>query len=270
MFKKYSIFIVVLFILSLTFIVTSSVLAKSDKKQDVEIDGVLPEEEGVYNIKDHPNMKLRVFVYRVKSKPNPTPTLACSLPDTNSNAIVNGAGWKLPATWTYRLNTSSVPSSVGSINLPLIASNAYGVWQNVAEGQVSFIKGSDTTVNKAQYDGQNIITWGRASGSSLAVSYIWYSSGIATEVDTIMNNRFSWKWSNPDTWTTTPAGTTCAYQGVYDAQNILTHELGHTMGLDDEYTDDFQDNTMYGYGSTTETKKDSLTAGDILGIQNLY
>lgn len=269
MFKKYLILVFILIVLSLFFSVGST-LAKSDKKQEVEINGVLPEEEGVYDIKDHPNMKLRVFVYRAKPNPNPNPTLICSLPDTNSSAEVKGAGWKLPVTWTYRLNLSSVPISVGSANLYLISSKAYGFWQNVAGGKVTFSRGSDTNVNKAQYDRQNIITWGRASGSALAVSYIWYSSGIATEVDTIMNNKFTWAWSNPNTWTTTPTGSTCAYQGVYDAQNILTHELGHTMGLDDEYTNDFQNNTMYGYGSTTETKKDSLTNGDILGIQNLY
>jgi len=269
MFKKYSIFIFILFVLVLT-CVANLATAKSDKKQEVEINGVLPEEEGIYNIKDHPNVKLRVFVYRAKPNPTPTPTLVCSLADTNSSAEVKDAGWKLPATWTYRLNLSSVPVSVGSANLSLIASKAYGAWQNVAGGKVIFSRGSNINVNKAQYDRQNIITWGRAPGSALAVSYIWYSSGIATEVDTIMNNKFTWAWSNSDTWTTTPAGTTCAYQGVYDAQNILTHELGHTMGLDDEYTNDFQNNTMYGYGSTTETKKDSLTSGDILGIQNLY
>jgi hypothetical protein len=177
----------------------------------------------------------------------------------------------LPKTWTYRLNPSSVPSSVGSSYLPTIASNAYGVWLKAISNKVTISRGSNTTVNKARFDGQNIIAWGRAPSSALAVSYIWYypSTGLAAEVDTIMNQNFAWAWSNPSSWQTNP-GTTCAYQNVYDAQDILTHELGHTMGLDDVYTDSFANNTMYGYGSKTETKKDTLTTGDKAGVSVLY
>ena len=82
-----------------------------------------------------------------------------------------------------------------------------------------------------------------------------------------MNRRTSWGWSDPSDW---PDGQTCALDGVYDAQNILTHELGHTMGLDDHYDAPYENNTMYGYGSRTETKKNTLTTGDITGVSKLY
>ena len=130
-------------------------------------------------------------------------------------------------------------------------------------------RGADTSTNKAQLDGQNIITWGRTSGTALAVSYIWYNSatGELVEVDTIMNQKFTWFWSNPINW---PIGQTCAYSGVYDAQNILTHELGHTIGLNDEYENSHTHNTMYGYGSKNETKKNTLTTGDKNSALILY
>ena len=51
---------------------------------------------------------------------------------------------------------------------------------------------------------------------------------------------------------------------------LLTHELGHSMGLNDEYDTTYVDNTMFGYGSMTETKKDTLTTGDIIGVKSLY
>ena len=82
-----------------------------------------------------------------------------------------------------------------------------------------------------------------------------------------MNKRFNWYWSDPSSW---PAGQICAYEGVYDAQNILTHELGHTIGLDDEYESSYINNTMYGYGSKGETKKNTLTTGDKNGALTLY
>jgi len=242
-----------------------------DKEVDLNANVDLPQEEGIYKIKGRPDLKMQVFVYRAKPTPSPTLALSCNLPDSDSSEVVAGAGWKLPSAWVYRLNTGSVPSSVGSQNLPTIADNSYGVWKSAISNKVSITRGPNTSVDKARRDGQNIIAWGKAPASALAVSYILYypSTGLAAEVDTIMNQNFAWAWSNPVSWKT-QQGTTCAYKNVYDAQDILTHELGHTMGLDDEYTDSFANNTMYGYGSKTETKKDTLTSGDKAGVSALY
>ncbi len=253
----------------------------------------LPEQAGVYNVSGNPHLKLRVFTHPAnnqnygkadnldkggsKNKPLPTPpTKVCQNTDTvdlPSTTIVDGAGWKLPATWTYYLNLNSVPTTVGSNNLASIAKNAYASWLAVpaVDQKVIIIPGGDTTVSKAQRDNKNIVAWGKAPGNALAISYIWYNTStfpaIATEVDTIMNVKFSWYWSDPSSWST---GKTCAYSGVYDAQNIMTHEFGHTFGLDDEYTDAYINNTMYGYGSTGETNKNTLTDGDKTGVANLY
>ncbi|HPI67362.1 MAG TPA: matrixin family metalloprotease [bacterium] len=228
---------------------------------------ILPEEEGIYNIPGRPDLKLRVFVYHGKPdkpvKPTPTePSLICPVADPDSNATVEGAGWVLPSSWTYRLNSNSVPTTVGSDNLANITISAFDEWLEAINNKVKVVRGADTTMAKAQLDGQNIITWGRASGNALAVTYIWYNNqGVATEIDTIMNKSFTWYWSNNQS---------CAYEGVYDAQNILTHELGHTFGLDDHYTSEYINNTMYGYGAKTETKKNTLTVGDRTGVASLY
>lgn len=55
-----------------------------------------------------------------------------------------------------------------------------------------------------------------------------------------------------------------------DFENIATHELGHSVGLDDLYEDKCSEQTMYGYADDGETKKRNLEAGDITGIQKLY
>ncbi|MBA7689098.1 hypothetical protein ES703_97593 [subsurface metagenome] len=55
-----------------------------------------------------------------------------------------------------------------------------------------------------------------------------------------------------------------------DFGNIATHELGHAVGLDDLYTSKCSEMTMYGYASYGETKKRTLEAGDITGVQKLY
>ena len=58
--------------------------------------------------------------------------------------------------------------------------------------------------------------------------------------------------------------------GKMDFKNIATHELGHSVGLDDLYNSKCSEQTMYGYAINGETKKRSLEAGDITGIQTLY
>ena len=58
--------------------------------------------------------------------------------------------------------------------------------------------------------------------------------------------------------------------GKMDLDNIVTHELGHSVGLGDLYESTCGEQTMYGYASTGETKKQTLEAGDIAGIVSLY
>ena len=58
--------------------------------------------------------------------------------------------------------------------------------------------------------------------------------------------------------------------GKMDFENIATHELGHSVGLDDLYTDICSEQTMYGYADYGETKKRTLEDGDINGISKLY
>ncbi len=224
----------------------------------------IPEQNGTYNDPDHPGIKVRVFVHNARpgKPPAPSPTLQCGLSDPGSDSVVAAAGWHLSPTFTYNLNVSSVPSSVGSSNLSTIAKNGFDAWRSATGNNVNFVQGSDTIANKQAYDGQNIVAWGRTSGTALAVTYIRYdSSASVVDVDTIMNQKFPWMWSNQSN---------CAYTNVYDAQDILTHEQGHWVGLDDEYDANFQNNTMYGYGSTGEVKKDSLTTGDITGAAAIY
>lgn len=223
----------------------------------------IPEQNGTYDDPDHPRVKVRVFVHPERPTKDESAALVCDLADPDSVAVVGGAGWKLPSSWTYNLNPSSVPSAVGGSNLPTIAGNGFADWTTAANNNITFIKGSDTTISRQAYDGKNTIAWGRTSGSALGVTYVRYyaSTGQVVDVDTIMNKKFPWRWSNSNV---------CAESTAYDAENILTHELGHWIGMDDEYDTAYQHNTMYGYGSKSEVKKNTLTTGDTTGAAAIY
>ncbi len=254
------------------------VQAKQDKSKDnkkIDEEYIIPEENGIYNVPGHPEMKVKVFVHKAKGGKKPKPTSppvdenpVCGLQnDDSSNAFVGTTGWKLPSNWTYTLNLASVPSSVGSENLKAIVERSFDAW-STASG-VNFSETTDTTnINRARYDGKNIIAWGRTSASALAITYTTYyvNSGIVVDVDTIMNKRYPWSWTDQ----LISSNLNCAYANSYDAQNIMTHELGHWMGLNDYYESVYANHTMYGYGSKSEVKKNTLTEGDKDGIYDIY
>lgn len=228
----------------------------------------IPERNGVYDVPGRPDLKVRVFVHGnpgrgggPKQSPTPQPDpgpITCE-DDIDSQSVVGKTGWHLPNNWTYNLNLSSVPNS--QIDLNTISQTAFSKWQAASSNKISFTKQGVTNADKQSLDGQNIIAWGRTQGTALAVTYTWYytASGVVAETDTIFNKKFNWGW-----------GDTQCLEGVYDAQDILTHELGHWMGLDDEYSSNFTENTMYGYGSPAEIKKDTLTTGDKAGVTAIY
>ncbi len=56
--------------------------------------------------------------------------------------------------------------------------------------------------------------------------------------------------------------------GYYDLQNVLTHELGHWFGLDEDYDD--ASATMYAYVDPGETTKRDLAPRDIQRTNELY
>lgn len=249
--------------LSSLFLFTALSLPAYAKEGVESNDSGIPEVDGDYKDPKNSNVRVRVFVHKAKNH-NSSSLLVCD--DLDSTTTVGWAGWKLPAgNWTYRLNPSSVPASVGAANLATMATSGFGAWGTAIQNKVTFVTGPTTIKVKSSNDGQNIITWGRASGSALGVTYVRYytTTRLVVDVDTIMNKKFAWSWNGG-------SSTTCGNPNSYDAQNILVHELGHWLGLDDFYSGDYINNTMFGYGSKGETKKISLTSGDILGALAIY
>ena len=224
-------------------------------------DNEIPEADGDYKVRGDSTARVRVIIHKERGKTPAPSSLVCSDPD--ASAPVDWAGWKIPACWTYKTNPARAPASVGRTNFVAIALSSFTAW--ASQSGISFTRLADTTATKKSRDNQNIVVWGTTSGTALGVTYIWYNSltKTAVELDTILNKQKPWSW-------TTYAAGLCANPTTYDAQNILTHEIGHWLGLDDEYDSLHLNSTMYGYGSKGEIKKDTLTTGDIAGIKAIY
>lgn len=232
--------------------------ANSSQSQDI------PEQNGTYDVPGKPNMKVRVFVHYPKVKE--TKPLQCSYSDPESSALVGPAGWKLPSgDWSFYVNSASAPRSVESLGFSSLTNLSFETWQNteIKAAGVNLKNAGGTTLSRKAFDGKNIVAFGSAPGSALGITYIWYYPGLAVETDTILNKKFAWSW-------TQYSPTACPNLATYDAQNILTHELGHWVGLNDHYTSAYVNNTMYGYGAKGEIKKDTLTKGDLDGVAKIY
>ncbi len=222
--------------------------------------GDVPEVDGEYDDPKDKMVRVRVFAHGRRSH-NSQITNVCS--DADATRLVDDERWRLPSNVAYNLNVSSIPGSVDSGNFASsIAPASFSTWQGAISNKVNFSRGSDTSTSSSSYDGQNIVAFGKTSSSTLGVTYIRYlrSSRQVVDVDTILNQNLAWNVMNA-----------CVNNSTnYDVQNILTHELGHWMGLDDEYTSRYVNHTMYGYGFRGETRKSTLTTGDINAVRAIY
>lgn len=113
-------------------------------------------------------------------------------------------------------------------------------------------------------DRRNEISFGDYPQSNvIAVAVVWgYFSGSPQlreiiEFDILLDTDFTW-------------GDAESNSSLMDVQNIVTHEIGHGIGLNDIYKTQCSEETMYGYSQEGEIKKRDLYFGDILGIQKLY
>ncbi len=218
----------------------------------------IPERNGDFAVPGRSDLRVRVFVHEPKERPSSSALTSCDNP--NVNDFVGATGWKLPSEVKYEINTSSVPSAVGSGNMSSLVSSSFATWTGaITSSSPTLIPNGTTNKTRKALDGHNIIAWGRTSGSALGVTYTWYytATNVVAETDTILNVKFPWSLD------------VCSPTS-YDARDILTHELGHWFGLDDEYAASYVDNTMFGYGSKGETKKVTLEQGDKNGINAIY
>jgi len=176
--------------------------------------------------------------------------------------LATGAKWKNVENWTV------FPGAGLSGNFVLgnTANNiakweaASGVPDILGSGSLGIGSPSDPKVS----DDKNEISFGNLDANTIAVTIIWGNFGgptfnrRLTAWDQIYNTDFD--WSENATGSTTEM----------DFENISTHELGHSMGMDDVYNSACADVTMYGSGTEGEIQKRDLAPADILGISTLY
>jgi hypothetical protein len=178
--------------------------------------------------------------------------------------LAKGAKWR--SVEPYVVN----PSNAVGLNETFVAENfAFDVskWEDAASFDIlgeGSVTAAPLVADTESPDGVNEVYFGSiADDGAIAITIVWgVFSGppknrVLVEWDQIYDQvDFGWSSSGE--------------AGKMDFESIATHELGHSVGLDDLYTGECSEQTMYGYAANGETKKRTLESGDITGVQELY
>lgn len=177
--------------------------------------------------------------------------------------LSNGAKWKTVESWvTNTENSESLSSDFILNNL----TSDITKWEDAAGFDILGVGSTTATALVADTqspDGSNEVYFADVSSSgAIAVTIVW---GIFSGPP-FARELVEWDQVYDDVdfeWSSTGEA------GKMDFENIATHELGHALGMghsDDSCTEE----TMYRFASEGETKKQTLNAGDITGIAELY
>lgn len=183
--------------------------------------------------------------------------------------LAKGASWK--TTEEYTVNpTNSDNLSPGFVSNTIRSS--VDTWDDEVSFNIFGKTNTDSTATAPlSMDGNNVVVFGGIDNSNvIGVTIVWgVFSGKPNdrellEWDMILND-LHFKFGD--------VGPTNELQNVdtdmMDLKNIVTHELGHALGLGHP-EQSCSDETMHGFAAFGETKKRTLNNGDIRGVKRLY
>lgn len=178
--------------------------------------------------------------------------------------LAKGAKWKTIEPWVVNSSNSRGLNEASAFN---VVANGVAKWENAAAAD---ILGGGTLVSDilladtASPDNKNEVYFANvADSNAIAVTIVWgiFSGPIfqreLVEWDQVYDD-VDYDWS------------LAGEAGKMDFDNIATHELGHSVGLNDIYDSGCSEVTMYGYATYGEIKKQTLEPADVLGVNALY
>lgn len=114
-------------------------------------------------------------------------------------------------------------------------------------------------------DGTNTVLFATMKWEeAIAKTGVWYDreTGAILEFDIVLNSNWNFgvKPGEKDEFII----------DEYDLRAVLTHEVGHALGLGDLEGDGLSEMTMYMYAAPGSASKASLENGDVAGLHELY
>lgn len=193
-----------------------------------------------------------------------------------------------PVRWDLDETLQSLPSVIGgevvftldtagSQNIPGPADSdaivrAFQHWEGVGTSRIAFVRGADQAIQVANSDNINAIYFAEGSttkigGTNTSVSGFvsmtpvfsvasGANKGLILDANIILNGR-------QFTWTTTPESD----PNSYDVEAVVTHEVGHFIGLDHTGVLNATMSPRYMKG---EARQRTLELDDIIGASEIY
>lgn len=242
----------VLAVMLLSFTAAAMLIPANDNAKD---NAKAPDKSPVITLTDGGEWDLERVDFIHYAKPaNPG-----SKPGTDTCYKLMGVKWpSLPV--SYAIN----PANPGGLTEDFVTSTfaaSAETWD--AETSSELFNDAYSVDYSAQYgvqNYQNAVSFGAYPDSNvIAITSVWYSrrGRQIVEFDMLFNTNFNWGDASVDPL-------------LMDFQNIATHELGHSVGMDDIYTSTCSAVTMYGYSGEGDVSKRSLEQPDIQGLQKMY
>jgi len=184
--------------------------------------------------------------------------------DTDTYRLVRGgirwASDALPVDCVvYTSEASGAPEGAFAAVKPAFAEWDGNTSTNIYDDD-AIVEDSTTTPPGLAVDESNTVCWGTIDGpgGTIAVTrfVFWVNTKELIEFDIMFDSA--------ETWSTTGA------EDAFDVQNVMTHELGHTLILDDLRSPRDGALTMHAYTWPGDIIKRDLGSGDIQGIQAIY
>jgi hypothetical protein len=180
----------------------------------------------------------------------------------------------------YYINSAGSPVAPANAQLGITAS--FQTWENDQKSYIDFTYMGNTGIvpglNATAPDYTNVVGWADLSNTSysgaIGVTIIWSLTGLKhiVDCDTVLNSAAMFAWTQADIGSTDPDTVQLPNTSLYDVdvQNIMTHEAGHWLMLNDLYDSVAIEQTMYGYAYDRELKARSLESGDMAGVRKIY
>jgi hypothetical protein len=187
----------------------------------------------------------------------------------------------------YHWKIGTVPYEINLVGSPIADADAingirasFQTWQDDPGSEIVFdYQGTTSTfpgLTAASPDYRNVVGWGYLSArypGAIAVTITWATRGnkVIVDSDTVLNTDSLFSWTQ-DYTNTDPNSFILDQTPAYDVdvQNVMTHEAGHWLQLNDLSGSAAAEQTMFGVSSDGELKKRSLESGDLAGVQRIY
>jgi hypothetical protein len=120
----------------------------------------------------------------------------------------------------------------------------------------------NTSGNCTSSDSVNMVSFGDLPQGVLATACVWFGGGVAKESDVQLNKQ-------DYTWTTSPGAASCSHR--WSVKAVMTHERGHTFGLDHVSEATHGNLTMSpSINGPCQDSESTLGEGDVQGLRALY